>query len=354
VSDFNYISKVKKLFLVITLFFAIPSLVFAAEDKGKAFNAGEMIMEHVGDAHSWHIAGDVAIPLPIILYSSNHGLSVFCSNELNDGVIYNGYKMNGEHIVAANPDGSVNKDETAKLWDFSLTKNATTIVLAGILLLILMLSVSKAYRTRGLSSPKGAQSFFEPIIVFIRDDVAVPCIGKHKYEKFMPYLLTLFFFILLLNLLGLIPFFPGGANVTGNIAITLSLAIFTFIPMMLYSGKTYWSHTLWMPGVPVIVKLLILTPIEILGVFIKPFTLMIRIFANILAGHIVALSFFSLIFIFGALWGHAAGYATSIFSVAFTVGMLLLDLLVALIQAYVFTLLSAIYFGMVTEEAKHH
>lgn len=339
---------------MVALLFTVPSVVFAAEESGKAYNAGDMIIEHVSDSHSWHIAGDLTIPLPIILYSQNHGLSVFCSNKLNDGAVYNGFKMNGQHIVAVNPDGSTNKEETAKLWDFSLTKIACTIVFTGLLLLILVLGVAKAYRVGGLSSPKGTQSAFEPIIVFIRDDIALPCIGKHKYEKFMPYLLTLFFFILLLNMLGLIPFFPGGANVTGNIAITLTLALFTFVPMMLYSGKYYWSHTLWMPGVPALVKILILTPIEILGVFLKPFTLMIRIFANILAGHIVALSFFSLIFIFGGLWGHTAGYATSIFSVAFTVGMLLLDLMVALIQAYVFTLLSAIYFGMVTEEHKHH
>ena len=368
-SDFKHILKIKKLLFIIAVLFAVPSFVFAGDstpsskassepvaakaDKEK-YNAGNMIMEHVGDSHSWHIAGNVAIPLPVIVYSSTHGLSVFLSGKLEDGAIYNGYKLNGQHIVATNSDGSVNKEETAKLWDLSLTKNATTIVLAGLLILLIMLGVSKAYRTGGLSAPKGAQSFFEPIILFIRDDVAVPCIGKHKYEKFMPYLLTLFFFIICLNILGLVPFFPGGANVTGNIAITLTLALFTFIIMMFNSGKYFWSHTLWMPGVPPVVKILILGPIETLGVILKPFTLMIRIFANILAGHIVALSFFSLIFIFGSLWGHFAGYLTSVFSVAFTVGMLLLDVLVALIQAYVFTLLSAIYFGMVTEENKHH
>jgi len=357
VSDFKYISKLRKLILIATLLFVLPSFVFAGADSAKKFQAGDMILEHVSDAHSWHIAGDIAIPLPIILYSSTHGLSIFCSNKLENDAVYNGYKLinkEGEHIVAVNADGSENKEDTAKLWDLSLTKNATTVVITGLLLLFLMLGVSKAYRTKGLSAPKGAQSFFEPIIIFIRDDVAIPCIGKHKYEKFMPYLLTLFFFIIFLNLLGLIPVFPGGANVTGNIGITMTLAAFTFIPMMVYSGKYYWSHTLWMPGVPALVKILILGPIETLGVILKPFTLLIRMFANILAGHIVALSFFSLIFIFGSLWGHFAGYLTSVFSVAFTVGMLLLDLLVALIQAYVFTLLSAIYFGMVTEEHKHH
>jgi F-type H+-transporting ATPase subunit a len=354
VSDFKYISRFKKLLFLVSLLFAIPSVVLAGDEKGKSFNAGDMILEHVSDAHSWHVAGNYSIPLPIILYSSNHGFAVFCSNKLDDGAIYNGYKLNGEHIVAANADGSVNKEDTAKLWDFSLTKTATTIVFSGLLLLLIMTAVSRGYSKRGTGSPKGIQSFFEPIIVFVRDDLAIPSIGPKKYEKFMPFLLTLFFFILLMNILGLVPFFPGGANVTGNIAITTTLACFTFIVMMANTGKTYWGHTLWMPGVPAWVKISILGPIETLGIILKPFTLLIRIFANMLAGHIVALSFFALIFIFGGLWGHFAGYLTSVFSVAFSAGMLLLDVLVSLIQAYVFTLLSAIYFGMATEEAEHH
>ncbi len=354
VSDFKGISKIKKLFFIATLLFAIPSVVFAEGESGKPFNAGDMILEHVSDAHSWHVAGDVSIPLPIILYSSTHGLDVFSSAKLENGVAYNGYKLNGEHIVAVDASGAINKDETAKIWDLSITKTAASILLSGILLILIMLAVSKGYSKRGTGAPKGIQSFFEPIIVFVRDDLAIPSIGKKKYEKFMPYLLTLFFFILLVNLLGLVPFFPGGANVTGNIAVTTTLALFTFIVMMVNSGKTYWGHTLWMPGVPAWVKISILGPIETLGIILKPFTLLIRIFANMLAGHIVALSFFALIFIFGGLWGHFAGYLTSVFSVAFSAGMLLLDVLVSLIQAYVFTLLSAIYFGMATEEAEHH
>lgn len=362
--DFKYITRARRLFLMVFMLLAVPFMVFAdvhtpIQDSAKKqteknFNAGDMIMEHVGDAHSWHVAGHFSIPLPIIVYSSGHGLSIFSSAKLEDGAIYNGYKLNGEHIVVANPDGSVNKADTKSLWDFSLTKTATSVVVSGLLLLIIMLAVSKGYSKRGTGTPKGIQSFFEPIIVFVRDDLAIPSIGKQKYERFMPYLLTLFFFILIMNLLGLVPFFPGGANITGNIAITTTMACFTFILMMVYSGKSYWSHTLWMPGVPALVKILILGPIETLGIILKPFTLLIRIFANILAGHIVALAFFSLIFIFGALWGHFAGYLTSVFSVAFTAGMLALDLLVSLIQAYVFTLLSAIYFGMVTVEDEHH
>lgn len=350
IKPFILLSNIKALLL---LFVLLPFLGFA-EGGDKKFEAGGMIVEHVSDSHSWHIAGNYAVHLPIILYSTSKGISVFSSARLDDGAIYDGYKLNGQHIVAVNPDGSENKEETAKLWDISLTKNATTIVLVGIALLLIFSVASKGYKSRPNEVPKGIQAFFEPIILFIRDDVAIPSIGKEKHEKFMPYLLTLFFFIIFLNILGLVPVFPGGANVTGNIAITTTLACFTFIITMLSSTKTYWAHTLWMPGVPAVVKILILTPIEILGVVLKPFTLLIRIFANILAGHIVALSFFSLIFIFGALWGKAVGYSVSVFSVAFSGGMLLLDVLVALIQAYVFTLLSAIYFGMVTAEDEHH
>lgn len=209
-SDNKHISKIKRLIFAVAFLFAIPLMVYAGDEKGKIFNAGDMILEHVSDSHSWHVAGDFSIPLPIILYSSSHGLNMFCSNKLVDGAVYNGYKLNGEHIVSVNTDGSVNKEDTAKLWDLSLTKTAASIVLSGLLLVLIMSAVSKGYGKRGLGAPKGIQSLFEPIIVFIRDDLAIPSIGKHKYEKFMPYLLTLFFFILLVNLLGLVPFFPGG------------------------------------------------------------------------------------------------------------------------------------------------
>ncbi len=363
----------KSLLAAIALLLAVPSFSYAGDTasteasakapEGKEkFNAGDMIIEHVSDAHSWHIAGNFSIPLPIILYSKDRGLMIFSSSKLKHGGVFkglekdpnsaNGFKESGVHIVVANEDGTINKAETDKLWDLSITKNAFTILMAGFLLIIVFLSVAKGYKQGAMTAPKGIQSFFEPVVQFIRDDIALPSIGK-KYEKFMPFLLTLFFFILFLNVFGLIPFFPFGANVTGNITITMTLACFTFIVMMANSGKAYWSHTLWMPGVPAVVKILILGPIETLGIILKPFTLLIRIFANMLAGHIVALSFFSLIFIFGAI-NIGAGYGVSVVSVIFTIIMLLLDTLVALIQAYVFTLLSAMYFGMATEEAEHH
>ena len=220
------------------------------------------------------------------------------------------------------------------------------------ILLVVFLNVAKAYTRRAGMAPKGLQSFIEPIILFVRDDVAKSAIGEKKYMKYMPYLLTAFFFIFLNNLLGLVPIFPGGANLTGNIAVTVVLALITFIIVTVSGNKHYWHHIFAMPGVPGWV-LGILTPVEILGMFLKPFVLMIRLFANITAGHIIALSFFSLIFVFGET-SAGAGYGVAIGSWAFTVFMALLELLVAFIQAYVFTFLSAMYIGAAVEEPHHH
>ena len=352
---------IKRIVTIVSFLFLLPVFVFAEGER--AFNAGDMIIEHVTDAHSWHVIGDFSIPLPVILYSKEKGLMIFSSSKLRHGESFegvekdnnlkNGFKEFGNKIVIANPDGTINKEETAKLWDFSITKNTATVMLVGLLLVITFLSVSKAYSRSGKSAPKGLQSFMEPVILFIRDDVAIPSIGKEKYAKYMPYLLTLFFFILFLNVLGLVPILPGGANTMGNISITMTLAVMTFLITMASSNKAFWAHTLWMPNVPAVIKILILTPIEILGVFLKPFTLIVRVFANILAGHIIALSLLGLIFIIGNI-SHTAGYVVSPFSVAFTVFMTLLDVLVAFIQAYVFTFLSAMYFGMAQPEEHHH
>lgn len=215
------------------------------------------------------------------------------------------------------------------------------------LMLYIFLTVAKSATQNKGKAPKGLQSFMEPLIVFVRDDIAKPSIGK-RYEKFMPFLLTVFFFIWINNLLGLVPFFPGGVNVTGSISVALVLAAFTLIITFLVANKHYWMHIFAMPGVPKPV-LLILTPIEILGVFLRPFVLMIRLFANITAGHIIALAFFSLIFIFGEM-NAGLGLGVSALSLVFTVFMGALELLVAFLQAYVFTLLSAIYFGAAVDE----
>ena len=220
-------------------------------------------------------------------------------------------------------------------------------LISMVLMLYIFITAAKsATRTKG-KAPKGLLSFVEPIIVFVRDDVAKPSIGK-RYANFMPFLLTVFFFIWINNMMGLIPFFPGGVNVTGSISIAMVLAVFTFIITVIAANKHYWKHVFAMPGVPIGV-LFILTPIEILGLFLRPFVLMIRLFANITAGHIIALAFFSLIFIFGEM--HAGlGIGVSVLSLVFTVFMGALELLVAFLQAYVFTLLSAIYFGAAVDE----
>ena len=225
-------------------------------------------------------------------------------------------------------------------------------LLISLLLGWAFISIAKAYRNRGNMAPSRLQSFIEPIFLFIQDEVAKPFLGK-KWEKFLPMLLALFFFILGLNLFGQVPIF-GGSNVTGNLAVTAVLAIITFVVVTINGNKNYWSHILWMPGVPAVIKVLILTPVEILGMFIKPFTLMLRLFANITAGHIVVMSFIGLIFIFGKLGTSPAGVAAgTIVSIPLTMFIMAIELLVAFIQAYVFTLLTASYIGAATEEAHH-
>jgi F-type H+-transporting ATPase subunit a len=335
----------------------------------KKFNPGDMIFEHILDAHDWHLWGEghsaVSIPLPVIVYSSQRGLDCFMSSHFHHGhKTYNGYMLHKgpnekkASIVAVNEmeetdahAATINVEATAGLWDISITKNVVSLIISCLLLLWIMLSVAKLYVQRKDMAPKGIQSLLEPVIIMIREDVAKASIGP-KYEKFMPYLLTVFFFIFLNNLMGLVPFFPGGANLSGNISITCTLALITFVIQLVNSKGAFWQHIFAMPGVPKGV-LVLLTPIEILGLFLRPFVLMVRLFANITAGHIVALAFISLIFIFNEMFGAAGGFGISIMSGAFYIFMGFLELLVAFLQAYVFTLLSAIYFGAAIEEHHH-
>lgn len=345
------------LFLLFITLFSGNSVVLAndetkTEEKSEKFNAGELIIDHISDSHDWHVAGDIHLPLPIILYVQGSGLKMFSSSNFEHGkAVYEGLALKENHIVAVDATGKVDEEATAKIWDFSITKNTASILFIALLMCWVFISVAKAYTRRKDLAPKGMQSLVEPLILFVRDDVAIPSIGEKKYARYMPFLLTIFFFVLMTNLLGLIPFLPGGSNVTGNIAVTLTLALFTFVITTVSGNKHYWRHIVAMPGVPAWV-LFLLTPIEILGVFLRPFVLMIRLFANILAGHIIALSFFCLIFIFAEM-SKGVGYSVSVVSVAFTVFMGMLELLVAFLQAYVFVLLSAIYFGAAVEEAHH-
>jgi F-type H+-transporting ATPase subunit a len=251
--------------------------------------------------------------------------------------------------------GILEKDKkysyTTDFFDISISKNVCSILISIIVLCWIFLSVAKTYKKNPTRAPKGFQNMIEAVILFIRDEIAIPLIGSHKYQKYFPYLLTLFFFILLNNLMGLIPFFPGGANVTGNITVTMILALLTFIIVTFSSNKNYWVHIFNPPGVPWWLKIPVpLMPlIELVGVLTKPFVLMIRLFANITAGHIIVLGFLGLIFIFGGM-SSALGYIVSPVSIFFYLFMGLLELLVAFIQAFIFTLLTALYIGMAIEE----
>ena len=325
------------------------------------FDPGAFIMEHVSDSYEWHILtiGDthISVPLPIILYSKTKGLNIFMSSRFHHGhSSYKGFMIaeegpNEGSIVEVDDHGHEIEGSKPPL-DLSLTKTAAALIISLLLMMWIFISIARKYKKNPKKAPNGLQSAMEPIILFVRDDIAVPSIGEKRYEKFMPFLLTVFFFILINNLMGVIPIPPGGANVTGNIAITAVLAIFTFVITTLSTNKNYWTHIFNAPGVPWWLKFPIpLMPfIELLGVFTKPLVLCIRLFANILAGHFIILSFVVLIFIFGQInW--IAGYGVSVLSMVFYVFMTLLEFLVAFIQAYVFTLLSALYFGMAREES---
>ncbi len=342
--------------------YASEQEVNKSENKEKEFNAGTMIMEHVTDAYYWHIMlfgkTEVSIPLPVILID-NGKLITFCSSKFEHGEkSYKGYKLetegsNKHKIVSVKEDG-ITTDTAKKLpLDFSITKNVMSLFINIFILLIIFISIARTYTRNRNKAPKGLQSLIEPLILFIRDDIAKPILGDKKYEKFLPYLLTIFFFIFINNLIGMIPIFPGGVNLTGNLAITGVLALYTFLITTFIANKSYWVHIFNTPGVPWWLKIPIpLMPIvELLSVFTKPFVLMVRLFANISAGHIITLGFISLIFIFGKI-NPAIGYGVSPISVAFVIFMNLLDLLVAFLQAYVFTILTSLYFSLATEE--HH
>jgi F-type H+-transporting ATPase subunit a len=320
--------------------------------EAKAFNVTETILEHIKDDHSWHLWGETSLALPVILYTPK-GFEVFSSakfmNEHHEHIAYKGnfdYKIIEGKVKIVDATEAVDLEASKALWDFSITKNVASLFISVLILLVVLLTAAGAYKKTGVTSaPKGVQSFMEPIVLFVRDEVAIPNIGKKKFAKYMPFLLTIFFLVLTNNFLGLIPFFPGGANVSGNIAFTMTLAVCVFVVVNLSANKSYWEHIFWMPGMHWSMKLF-LAPIELIGVFTKPISLMIRLFANITAGHILVLSLICLIFIFKTV------YASAI-AVPFAVFIGLIELLVAFLQAYIFTMLSAMYIGMATEEHHH-
>lgn len=341
---------------------AVPSVAFAEE--APEFDPGSMIIGHVTDAHSWHMFdyyknGEehaVAIPLPIILWNDGH-LDIFSSAKFHHGhADYNGYRLVGggaekEEIVCVDEAGNLTGK---KPLDLSITKTAAAIMIAVALLLVIVFIARAGYKKRPNQAPKGLQSLVEMLVVFVRDSIAKPMIGEKHYERYLPYILTLFFFIFFCNILGLIPFFPAGANITGNIAVTATLAIITFLITNISGNKHYWMDIFNTPGVPAWLKVFPLMPVvELVGVFTKPIVLMIRLFANMTAGHIVILGFIVIIFILSNLFGMAVGGAVSVVSVLFSVFISLLECLVAYIQAFVFTMLTALYIGMAVAEPHH-
>ena len=317
-------------------------------------------MHHVKDSHDFSLLSYtdeetgrkvyIGIPLPVILWDD--GIKIFSSSKLNHGesiaeIGDKFYKLYHGEIYLTDSKGTINYDEEGyptnfSPLDFSITKSVVSMILVSLLMFILFKSLARSYSRNGLVA-KGVGRFFEPIVIYIRDEIAIPNIGEKNYRKYMSFLLTLFFFIWFCNMIGLSPL---GINVTGNIAVTFCLALLTFIITTVSGTTYYWKHIFWMPGMPIYMKL-ILAPIELLGVFIKPFTLMIRLYANIIAGHITMMTLISMIFIFRNWLGSSLSFALAFF-------ISIIEILVALLQAYIFTILSALYFGFAVEEEHDH
>lgn len=337
-------NKISRFTVLLTLLFLVglstPSVASGSENDTTQVNVSDIIIHHVLDDHVWHLWDGHygTIYLPVIVRSASKGLEVFSSHNFYDEhhnlVDYNGYHMEHGHISIVGSDEFV--------LDLSITKNVAMLLINAVLLVLIFGAVARGYKKNIGKAPSGIQSFFEPIILFVRDEVVKPNIGHH-YEKFFPYLLTLFFFILFGNLLGLL---PGAGNLTGNIAVTLTLALLTFIITNVSGNKGYWSHIFWTPGVPLPLRLVIL-PVEIIGIFTKPISLTVRLFVAITAGHIVLLSLICLTFIFGSIW---VGFGSSLIVLFIS----LIELLVAGIQAYVFTLFTSLYIGMAIADHDHH
>jgi F-type H+-transporting ATPase subunit a len=316
----------------------------------------EFIAHHLLDSHSFHLNANeetgehYGFSLPIILW--DNGFQIFSSGEFHHGPVadvaeHNGnfYKLHHEKIYKTDKSGQLTEEHghptNVRPLDLSITKSVVGILLISILMFVLFSSLAKSYaKNKGIAT--GVGRLFEPLVLYVRDEIAIPNIGEKAYKKYMSYLLTIFFFIFFLNILGLAPF---GFNVTGNITITLSLALLTYLITTFTANKNYWSHMLWMPGVPVVLRP-VLALIELLGTVIKPFSLMIRLYANMMAGHVVLMSIIGLMFIFKSWIGSSLSFV-----LAFALSIL--EVLVAFLQAYIFTMLSSLYFGAGNEEHHH-
>lgn len=326
-------------YIICVLGFAAP---IRAEEE---LNVSKIIFEHLGDSYEWHIAKGATIPLPCILIGEQ-GVDVFMSDKLEHGAIYKGY-----HIAeAGDHEGKIVNEAGERPFDISITKNVLELFIVCILLCSVVLGLARWYKKNGAKkAPGGFVGMMEAVVDFIDKDVAKESIG-HGYEKFSPYLMTVFLFILTSNLLGLIPVFPGGANLTGNIAVTLTCAVTAFIAINFFAPKGYYKSIFW-PDVPVFLKapLPIMPTIEFIGVFTKPFSLTVRLFANIMAGHIIILALTSVVFVTAKMGAGMCASMTAV-SVLFCIFMNCLELLVAFIQAYVFTILTANFIGLAHDE----
>ncbi len=330
----------------------LPMPMLAGEEtKDEPLNISEIVLEHLADSYEWHIATyegkHIGFPLPIIIRSSQTGEWHFCTeHSLPDGFFFNP-EAHGK-IYEQMADGS-----TVRPLDLSITRNVLQIWIVVAVLLVVFLSCARWYKKRDKTSkaPTGFIGAVELLVTMINDDVIKASIGEKHYKPYAPYLLTVFFFIFVTNLLGLLPIFPGGSNVTGNINITFFLALCTMLAINLFGNKEYWKEILW-PDVPIFLKAIPLMPaIELFGVFTKPFALMIRLFANMMAGHAMILSFSCVIFL-GWTMGVGLGIGLNIFSIIMLLFMNALELLVAFVQAYVFTMLSSVFIGLAHKE--HH
>ena len=311
-------------------------------------DVAELVFGHIGDSYGWHLTTwkghHVTIPLPCIVHSST-GWHVFMSSKLEHGHVYEGLFISEDNkIMEILPDGSI-----VRPFDISITKNVASLMISALLLIIIVLGTARWYKKHDAvqeGAPKGMAGLVEMLVTMVTDDLIKPSIDEKHYRKYTPFLLTVFFFIFLSNLLGIVPFFPGGANVTGNIAVTMVLALFSFFMVNLFADKHYWKEILW-PDAPIFLKfpLPIMQIIEIFGMISKPFSLMVRLFANILAGHAMILGLVAVIFVTAKMGPVLSGSMTFI-TVIFGVFMDCLELLVAFIQAYVFTMLSAVFIGM--------
>ena len=342
-----------KSILLLMMVALLPMQLRADEGKQQEkLDIPEIVLEHLSDSYEWHIASykgkHLSISLPIILHSKNTGEWHFCTaHSLPEGFFFD--ENHHGKIYERMPDGS-----TVRPLDLSITKTVAQIWIVVIVLIVVFLSCARWYkkRTAENDAPRGFVGFMEMMVMMIHDDIIRPSVGERHYKRFAPYLLTVFFFIFTTNLIGLIPLFPGGANVTGNINVTLFLAVCTMLAINLFGNREYWKEILW-PEVPMFLKCPapIMPVIELFGVFTKPFALMIRLFANMMAGHAVILSFTCVIFL-GWSMGVGFGMGLNIFSIIMLLFMNCLELLVAFVQAYVFTMLSAVFIGLAHKE--HH